>query len=182
MRTDLKRTNVDLRAALILASTAFKAGLVHLSENVNVAGVLYPTWSAKDWSCAGLGAHNQFMTITYLNGAVLDAIVLSHEENAIRAITPSCEDVLVFTRVHGTWISEALEPVTIEFAWQRRGTSPAPAEAACVCPKTLAARLIQSLFVGCEPVAAESDRLYVFSPDGRRVAISCSEPQPMQPS
>ena len=182
MRTDLERTNVELRAALILASTAFKAGLVHLSENVNVAGVLYPTWSAKDWSCAGLRAHNQFMTITYLNGAVLDAIVLSHEENAIRAITPSCEDVLVFTRVHGTWISEALEPVTIEFAWQRRGTSPAPAEAACVCPKTLAARLIQSLFVGCEPVAAESDRLYVFSPDGRRVAISCSEPQPMQPS
>ena len=132
--------------------------------------------------CSARGAHNQFMTITYLNGTVLDAIVLSHEENAIRAITPSCEDVLVFIRVHGTWISEGLEPVTIEFAWQRRGTSPAPAEAACICPKTLAARLIQSLFRGCEPGAVESDRLYVFSSDGRRVAISFSELQPMQPS
>ena len=85
------------------------------------------------------------MTITYLNGTVLEAIVQSHEENAIRAIAAGCEDVLVFTCIHGTWISEELEPVAIEFAWQRRGTSPSPSEDACVCPKALAARLIQSL-------------------------------------
>ena len=126
--------------------------------------------------------HNSIVTITYSNGTVLRAIVLSHEEHEIRAIAPGCDDVLSFTCIHGTWISEALDPVTIEFAWQRRGTSPAPAEAACICSKTLAARLIQSLFGGCEPVAAESDSLYVFSPDGRRVAISFSELQAMQPS
>ena len=115
------------------------------------------------------------MTITYLNGTVLEAVVLSHEENAIRAIAPGCDDVLMFTRIHGTWISEEIEPVAIEFAWQRRGTSPTPSVAACICPNNLAARLIQSLFRGCEPVVAEPETLCVFSPQGKRVPISISE-------
>ena len=46
------------------------------------------------------------MTITYPNGTVLEAIMLSHEENEIRAIAAGCGDVLAFTRIHGTWISE----------------------------------------------------------------------------
>ena len=115
------------------------------------------------------------MTITYLNGTVFEAVVLSHEENAIRAIAPGCEDVLVFTRIQGTWISEELEPAAIEFAWQRRGTSPSTSEDDCVCSKKLAARLIQSLFRGCEPVVAEPETLCVFSPEGKRVPISISE-------
>ena len=115
------------------------------------------------------------MTITYLNGTVLEAVVLSHEENAIRAIVPGCDGVLVFTCVHGTWISEEIEPVAIEFAWQRRGTSPASADSACICHKTLAARLIQSLFRGCEPMMAEPATLYVFSPEGERVPIGISQ-------
>src|ERR1019366_4626540 len=115
------------------------------------------------------------MTIPYLNGTGLEAIVLSHEEDAIRAIAPGRDDVLVFTRVHGTWISEEIEPVAIEFAWQRRGNSPASTESACICPKTLAARLIQSLFRGCEPMVAEPETLYVFSPEGKRIPISISE-------
>jgi hypothetical protein len=127
--------------------------------------------------CAFSPAHNKFMTITYLNGTVFEAVVLSHEENAIRAIAPGCEDVLVFTRIQGTWISGELEPVAIEFAWQRRVTSRAPAEAACICPKALAARLIQSLLRGEEVVAAGPDNLYAFNPEGRRVAISFSDLQ-----
>ena len=118
------------------------------------------------------------MTITYPNGTVLEAIVLSHEENEIRAIAAGCDDVLAFTRIHGTWISEEIEPVTIEFAWQRRGASPTPDLAACICPKTLAARLIQSLFRGGEPESAEADTLYVLSAGGNRVAIHRSELQP----
>src|ERR1035438_8604113 len=90
----------------------------------------------RAWS----GAHNAIVTITYPNGIILEAIVLSHEENEIRAIVASCDDVLAFTRIHGTWISEEIEPVAIEFAWQRRGISPTPSLAACICPKTLAAR------------------------------------------
>src|ERR1039457_6838865 len=122
-------------------------------------------------------AHNAIVTITYPNGIILEAIVLSHEENEIRVIVAGCDDVLVFTRIYGTWISEEIEPVAIEFAWQRRGTSTTPSEAACICSKVLAARLIQSLFRGDEPVVAESDNLCVFSPEGNRVAISSSELQ-----
>lgn len=106
------------------------------------------------------------MTITYSNGTVLKAIVLSHEDHTIRAIAPSCEDVLAFTCIHGTWISEEIEPVTIVFEWQRRGAIPAFSEDDCVCPKELATRLIQMLFGGGEPDEATGEALYVFSPAG----------------
>jgi hypothetical protein len=108
--------------------------------------VLCPIWSAKDWLPLGPGAHNHFMTITYANETVLKAIVLSHEENEIRAIAAGCEDVLVFTCIHDTWISEELEPVTIEFGWQRGWVAATPSVDDCICPKDLATRLIQSLF------------------------------------
>jgi hypothetical protein len=127
--------------------------------------------------CPGPGAHNAVVTITYPDGTALEAIVLSHEENEIRAIAAGCDDVLAFTRIHGTWISEEIEPVAIEFAWQRRQKSPVTSEDDCVCPKELAARLIQSLFRGCEPKEAGSDALYMFSAEGNRVAISLSELQ-----
>src|ERR1035438_5654131 len=82
------------------------------------------------------------MTIIYPNGTVRKAFVLSHEEHEIRAAAAGCDDVLVFTRIQGTWISEELEPVTVEFEWQRRVASPAWSENEYVCPKKLANRLI----------------------------------------
>ena len=86
--------------------------------------------------------------------------------------------MLAFTRIHGTWISEEIEPVAIEFAWQRRGTSPSTSEDDCVCSKGLATRLIECLFRGCEPKEAGLDALYVFSAEGNRVAVRLSELQP----
>src|ERR1035437_2244660 len=124
-------------------------------------------------------AHNAIVTITYPNGTVLEAIVLSHEENEIRTIVAGCDDVLAFTRIHGTWISEEIEPVAIEFAWQRRGTSPSTSEDDCVCSKGLAARLIAMLLSGCERGEAGRHALYVFSPEGSRVAIHRTELRPL---
>jgi hypothetical protein len=44
------------------------------------------------------------MTITYANGTVLEAIVLAHEEEALRvAVAGEC-DVRTFRRIHGVWI------------------------------------------------------------------------------
>ena len=90
------------------------------------------------------------MTITYPNGTALKAIVLSHDEHAIRAIAAGRDDALAFTRIHGTWISEEIEPVTIEFEWQRRGASHTCSADDCVCPKELAACLIATLLGGCQ--------------------------------
>ena len=98
------------------------------------------------------------MTITYPNGTLLKAIVLSHEEDEIRAIAAGCDDVLTFTRFHGTWLSEEIEPVSIEFEWHRRGASPALSEDDCVCTKELAARLVQTLLGACERDEAAADK------------------------
>ena len=85
---------------------------------------------------------------------------------------------MVFTRIHGTWISEEIEPVTIEFNWQRRAASHVPTVDDCICPKELAANLIHALLGGGERVEAGVDTLYVFSPDGTRVVIQRNELQP----
>ena len=111
------------------------------------------------------------MTITYPNGRVRKAIVLSHEEHEIRAAAAGCDDVLVFTRIQGTWISEELEPVTFEFEWQLRAVPPTWSENEYICPKELADRLISTLLAGEEPGPADADKLHVFSQDGTRVAI-----------
>jgi hypothetical protein len=147
-------------------------------RKVNVWYGPVPCLERQGLVCAHPEAQNVVVTITYPNGTALEAVVLSHEEHEIRAIAAGGDAVLAFTRIHGTWISEEIEPVTIEFAWERRWTSPAASEDTCICPKALAARLIQSLFRGGEPESAEADTLYVLSAGGNRVAIHRSELQP----
>ena len=115
------------------------------------------------------------MTITYPNGKVLQAIVLSHDENEIRASAPGCDDVLAFTCVEGIWISEDGQPVTIAFTWQRRPTPPSFSDPDFICPKQLAARLIGSLLWGLEPDKAVENTFFVFKPQGARVALQASE-------
>jgi hypothetical protein len=124
-------------------------------------------------------SHNQFMTITYPTGTVLEAILLSHEEDEIRATAPDCDDVLTFTRIRSAWVSEDLEPVAIEFAWQRSARSRVPAEEECVCSKALAAHLISTLLNGCEPDQPAEHAPYAFIPAGNPFAIGRSELQPM---
>jgi hypothetical protein len=145
------------------------------TRKVNVGMVLCPAWNAKDWFRAYPQAQNVVVTITYPNGTVVEAIVLSHDDDEIRAMAAGCDDVLTFTRIHGTWISEDIEPVAIKFVWQRRRAAPTASEDDCVCPKALAARLIQSLFRGSEPEKGTSRTLYVLSPAGDRVAIYRTE-------
>jgi hypothetical protein len=61
---------------------------------------------------------------------------------------------LAFTRIHGTWVSEDLEPVAVRFAWERRTAAHPFSDSDCICSKELAAQLIQSLFSGSEPFSA----------------------------
>jgi hypothetical protein len=102
-------------------------------------------------ACACPGAQNVLVTITYPNGTTLEAIVLSHEETAIRAIATGSDEVLALTRINGTWISEGLEPVAVGFAWEYRPAAHSVSDSDCICSKELAAQLIQSLSCGSEP-------------------------------
>jgi hypothetical protein len=118
------------------------------------------------------------MIITYPNGAVLKAVVLSRAEDEIRAIAPGCDDVLAFMRIRSTWVSEELEPVTIEFECQTVGEPAEYSEDDYICPKELAASLIQTLLGACERDEAAENGFYVFSPQGTSVGIHRSELKP----
>jgi hypothetical protein len=140
------------------------------AKAVNFGMVLCPTWSREYWLELGRVAHNAIVTITYFNGTVLEAIVLSHDDGQIRVLAAGCDDVLAFTRIRGAWISEDIEPVTIEFKWQRRVARPVPSVEDCVCSKDLAARLIQTLCAGCEPEDARQPAL-ASNPERHYAAI-----------
>jgi hypothetical protein len=114
-------------------------------------------------SATSSGQH-EIVTISYPNGTVLQAVVLSYDEHEIRANASGCDDVLAFTRIHDTWISEEIDPVTMTFEWQRTSGVTAPSEEHCVCPKDLAAQLIHSLYNGQNEEAA-SDTFCAFDPE-----------------
>jgi len=111
------------------------------------------------------------MTITYPNGTVLEAMLLSRGNVTLRAAFPGDDDVRTFTLISGTWVSEECEPVKIEFAWQQCGKSDVPNEIDCVCSKTLASRLTSMLLVSSEGDDLIEDLLYAFSAEGNRVRI-----------
>jgi hypothetical protein len=114
------------------------------------------------------------MTITYSNGTVLEAIVLAHEEEALRVAVASDGDVRSFRCIHGVWISEECEAVSVEFTWERHGAAKVPAEMDCICPKKLASRLISMLLAGEGEDDLLEDAIYVLAAQGNRVRVSQS--------
>jgi hypothetical protein len=88
------------------------------------------------------------MTINYPDGTTLKALLLMHGNDTLQAAVPGDDDARTFTIANGTWITEECEPVTIEFAWQRREKAQVPNETECVCPTDLASRLISALHAG----------------------------------
>ena|SRR5579871_3405065 len=90
------------------------------------------------------------MTITYKNGTKMEAALLVRTDNSLRVAPKGADDVLQFTIVNGTWVSEDCEPVQIELEWQRRVRRPEVTEADCTCSQELATRLIRLLLSGEE--------------------------------
>lgn len=111
----------------------------------------------KDWCLPRSLAHNAYMTITYPDATVRQAIILAHDGNLIRAIAPGGDDVMEFRRIHGGWVSDDLEPVTLEFEWQRKRAVTVPSEDDCVCSPELADQLIQKLMQGDEAGVSSTD-------------------------
>jgi hypothetical protein len=90
------------------------------------------------------------MTITYSNGRKLNAALIARNADHLRVAVEGSEDVLVLTQYKGCWITEECEAVRIEFTWEKRRPLDSIAEEDCICPKDLAARLIQSLLEGSD--------------------------------
>ena len=89
------------------------------------------------------------MTIGYRDGKTIEGVTLARTANTMRVAVKGCEDAAEFINVHGTWVSEDCEPVTIEYG-PRRNPLATLSEADCICPPELAARLIALLFAGSE--------------------------------
>jgi hypothetical protein len=109
------------------------------------------------------------MRITYPNGTVVEALLLSRGQETLRVVVPGDDDTRTYTLAGGAWRSEKGEPVHIELAWDGRDSG-LPAEAEFVCSKKLASRLM-SLLVSYSGEELLDDVLWVFAPEGRRVAI-----------
>lgn len=85
------------------------------------------------------------MTINYSDGRAVEAVLLTRTETTMRVAMQGTDDVSELSNVNGAWVSADCEPVTIEFAWQRRDRKPTISEADCYCSHELAARLIRLL-------------------------------------
>ena len=84
------------------------------------------------------------MTIRYTDGRAIEGVTLARTANMMRVAIEGCDDAAEFINVHGRWISEDREPVTLEYGPRRK----APAtlsEADCICSRDLAARLVDLL-------------------------------------
>jgi hypothetical protein len=70
--------------------------------------------------------------------------------------------------IHGTRISEDIEPVIIEFEWQRSSSRAPVSEDEYICPMEPAAHLIHTLFAASGDDEPGGDTLYLFNPQANR--------------
>jgi hypothetical protein len=103
------------------------------------------------------------MIIKYPDGTTLNALLLSRGNDTLRVTVPGADDVRTFTLMREAWISEAYEPVKIEFEWPRRGVAQVTNETECVCSRELASRLISLLLAEPKVDDLIEKLLYVFS-------------------
>jgi hypothetical protein len=90
------------------------------------------------------------ITIGYRDGRAIEGFVLARYGNTMSVAVRDADDAVLFTCVHGAWISEDCEPVEIRFGWHRHAPADAVSEEDCICSKELAARLIHALEGGDE--------------------------------
>jgi hypothetical protein len=109
------------------------------------------------------------MKITYQDGTVLDAMLLSRGSNFLRLAVSGEDDARTFTLSDGDWRSESGQRVRIELAWERRRLSVVPTESECVCSIELASRLVSMLLVDSHADDLLDDMLYVLSAEGTQV-------------
>lgn len=85
------------------------------------------------------------MKIRYQNGTVIEGSTLSRTEETMRVAVKGRDDVMQFTNIHGTWVSEDCEPVILEVGMTRRPGA-AYSDDCFICSPELAGRLVCLLF------------------------------------
>ena len=93
------------------------------------------------------------MTIHFLNGASVEAVLLSQSENSVRVSMKGADDATEFVRKDDIWVSDDCEPARIIFAWQQTAPAAPVSEEDFCCPPELAARLIHLLHSGEDDLA-----------------------------
>jgi len=85
------------------------------------------------------------MTIAYLDGRVVQAVLLTRTGDVIRVAIEGADDATEFRKIHEIWVSDDCEPARIEFAWQQMAQEQPITEADCCCSQKLAKRLVDLL-------------------------------------
>ena len=86
--------------------------------------------------------------IRYRDGHTVEAALLARTAKSMRVAINGSDDAVEFQQVHGTWVSDDCEPVTIEFDCDSVEHAPAVREEDRICARELAARLLRMLFSG----------------------------------
>src|SRR5580658_2508340 len=89
-------------------------------------------WHLRAIRCILVLETTSAMTLTYANGSKLEAFLLARTENKIRVAIPGNEDPMELTHIHGTWVTEDCEPVSVQFAWEGKTQEEVVTEADCV--------------------------------------------------
>lgn len=112
------------------------------------------------------------MTITYADGTVVEALLLSFKESVLRLAVAGDDDVRVFKCIDTVWRAEDGERVQVKPSWQADRPALVPEESHFVCSEGVARQLIGNLMNGSEMEDGGANPFYVFAAEKRRVRVT----------
>ena len=112
------------------------------------------------------------MTITYADGTVVEALLLSFKEPILRLAVAGDDDVRVFRFLDNAWRAEDGQTVEVKPSWPADRPAPVPEESHFICSEGVARQLIGNLMNGSEMQDGGANPFYVFSAEKRRVRVT----------
>jgi hypothetical protein len=86
------------------------------------------------------------MKIRYQNGSAIEGLTLYRTDQTMRMAVSGRDDVMELTRIHGAWITDDCEPVTMETGIAFKDVV-SDADEDFICPRELAEHLVSLLFI-----------------------------------
>jgi hypothetical protein len=120
----------------------------------------------------GEKAQSDQMTITYADGTVVEALLLSFKEPILRLAVAGDDDVRVFRCLDNVWRAEDGQKVEVKPSWPADRPVTVPEESHFICSEGVARQLIGNLMNGSEMQDDGANPFYVFSAEKRRVRVT----------